>query len=440
MLYHNTKYKFPLWGGSPDDCRGGIIAASAMPLNQLKEREKKKTFAKYTYLKHRLFDPQLYLATLDPARARSTVEHLTSYPWFGAQEREAYDKSKHKTLTKYENENAPHRVKQWTRSVPTDPRAIAQAVKMSVQMQVDLGCEGIILPSPLIDRALPGFSQGTAWIDAGIIACSELKVQLPIYATIALCDTLIDNRPAVENTFISAITEQIAAREGLAGAYVIVETADGDAYSFQSGDVADALLIVADDLIRGAGRQMIVNYSGSFGAVLAGAGAEIWATGYYRTQRRLKRADFTLQPGGGSRPRYFSLPLAGDVGVEKDIDAIIKAKLFRRVFTPTPPAELLHAALRAGRKVEDVPSWEYAQSNVTAAGAHYNTCMVRLGAELDALNSNKRPQFVEDWLSKAVGISDELKKAGIVDSQATELNHQATWLKAFQAWRKRSRR
>jgi hypothetical protein len=435
MFYNNAKYVFALWAGSPEDCAGGIIAASAVTLEQLKARG----FADYPYLQHRLFDPQLYLAGLDPSRAHSAVSHLASYPWFGTEQTEAFDKTRHRTVTAYEKEKTPLRVAQWTRSVPTNPDAIAHAARSAVQLQLDLECEGIILPSPLIDAVLPGFTQGTAWIDAGLTACADLRVNQPIYATIALCDSMIDGRPAADNTLIGAITEQVAARDGLAGAYVVVETRTGDAYSFQSADVVQALLIIADDLIRGAGQQMVVNYAGSFGAVLAGAGAHVWASGYYRSQRRLKSSDFDKQKGGGSRPRYYSLPLAGDIGVQTDIDAIVKAKLFRRVMTESPPAELLHTALRVGKKIIDVPSWEYKQK-VTASGAHYNHCMVKLGAELEALDSQGRVEYVESWLTRAAEVADQLRNAMIIDTRATELDHQAMWLDAFRAWRKRSGR
>lgn len=435
MFYHNTKYKFPLWSGSPEDCAGGIIAASAMPLEQLRGRE----FAEQPYLQHRLFDPQLYLALLDAGSAPSAVYNLASYPWFGAPTHERFDKKRHKTLKGYKDLVRPGRIAQWPRSVPSDPSQISQAARSAVELQVELGCESIILPSPLVDPGVATFSQGTAWIDAGLTACSDLGVRIPIFATLAICDSVVEMRPALENTFIGALTEQIAAREGLSGAYVVIETRNGDAYSFGSGDVAQSLIVIVDDLVRGAGRKVIVNYAGSFGAVLAAVGADIWSSGYYLSQRRLKTTDFTTKPGGSQRPRYFSLPLAGDIGLEKDLDEVVKAKLLTKIITPSPTATPLHAALRSGKKVADVPGWEY-QPRVAAAGAHYNACMVQLGAELEALAPNQRCDFIESWLGNSVSVAQDLRSAKIPETRATELTHQSTWLNAFQAWRKRSGR
>lgn len=435
MFYHNTKYKFPLWRGSPDDCAGGIIAAAAMPLEQLRHRE----FADHPYLQHRLFDPQLYLALLDPGTAPSAVQNLASYPWFGTPAQEPFDKRKHKTLKAYKNLVGPARLAQWPRCVPSDPNGIARAARSAVQLQVELGCQSIILASPLVDPGVSAFHQGTSWIDAGLAACAEFDVRLPIYATIALCDSIIEARPALENTFIGAITEQIAAREGLAGAYVVVETRSGDAYSFESGDVVQSLIVIVDDLVRGAGRKVIVNYAGSFGAVLSAVGAEIWSSGYYLSQRRLKTTDLTKKNGGGQRPRYYSLALAGDVGLEKDLDDVAKAKLLGKILTPSPTADSLHTALKAGKKVANVPGWEY-KAKLTAAGAHYNTCMVRLGAELEAIAPGERVEYVDKWLAAAVALAAELRSANIRDTRVTELSHQATWLNAFRAWRNRSGR
>jgi hypothetical protein len=435
MFYHNTKYNFPLWRGSPEECAGGIIAASAMPLEQLKRRQ----FAEQPYLQHRLFDPQLYLALLDAGSAPGAVHNLASYPWFGGQANEQFDKKQHKTLKAYKNLVGPGRLAHWPRSVPSDPTEVAFAARSAVELQIELGCESIILPSPLVDPGVATFGQGTAWIDAGLAACAELDVRLPIYATLALCDSVVEMRPALENTFIGALTEQIAAREGLSGAYVVVETRSGDAYSFGSGDVVQSLIVIVDDLVRGAGRKVMVNYAGSFGAVLAAVGADIWSSGYYLSQRRLKTTDFTKKQGGSQRPRYFSLPLAGDIGVEKDLDTAVKAKLLHRIITPSPTADPLHAALRAGKNVAAVPGWEY-QGTVAPAGAHYNACMVRLGAELEGLAPSERCDFIEQWLTNAVAIADDLREAKIPETRATELNHQSTWLNAFQAWRKRSGR
>ena len=434
MYYHNTKYTFKLQEGSPADGVGGIIAASAMPLEQLLRRG----FAKYAYLQHRLFDPQLYLASLDPLRATSGVPNLGSYPWFTPAQAEPFDKSRHKNLKGYLSAIAPTRRANWTRATATNPEEIRAAAKSAVVLQRELECDAIILPTPLIENFVPGFQPVATWIDAGIDACDELGISEPIFATVALCDSVIDGRVAADNTLLSAATAQLSSRSRLAGAYLVIETRSDDAYSFGSQDVVRALLLMIDDLTRGARKQVILNYAGTFGAVARAAGAGIWASGYYLSQRRLVNTDFYKKKGASAYPHYFSFPLAGDVGVEEDLAASVKAKLFPAVATETESSAQLHVALKAGKGSSSVPAWRYRANNITAAGAHYNTCMMGLGAKLESLNPAGRISFVEKWLTEAGTLAAQLNKAGIKDSRVTELGHQEMWLSAFNDWMKNS--
>lgn len=434
MYYHNTKYNFKLNEGSPGTGAGGIIAASAMPLEQLKGRG----FSKYPYLQHRLFDPQLYLSSLDPLRATSGVANLASYPWFGTGEVEPYEKEKHKSLKGYSAALAPARRANWMRSTVTNPEAIFAAARSAVELQIELECEAIILPTPLVENPVPGFQPVASWIDAGLEACEELGVSESVFATLAFCDSVIDMRIATENTLLSTATAQIASRAKLAGAYFVVETRSDDAYSFGSQDVVRALMLMIDDLTRGARKQSILNYAGTFGAVARAIGAGIWSSGYYLSQRRLVGADFYRKKGASAYPHYFSLPLAGDIGVEEDLASTVKARLFSRVVTETGAAIPLHAALIAGRKSASVPAWSYRKSNLTAAAAHYNTCMIEFGEKIEALSPPARIEFVEKWLTEATDLADDLAKAGIIDSRVTELRHQSMWLSAFRDWRETS--
>ncbi|MCY7298703.1 MAG: hypothetical protein LH616_05770, partial [Ilumatobacteraceae bacterium] len=199
-------------------------------------------------------------------------------------------------------------------------------------------------------------------------------------------------------------------------------------------------LTLVDDIVRGAGRQVIVNYAGCFGAVCRAVGASIWSSGFNLSQRRLKSSDFYRKAGGSQYPRYFSTPLAGDVGLEEDLPAIIDARLFKHIMTPTVAAKALHDAIRRGTPPGRVPSWAYERSRTTAAGAHHNECMRDLGATLEAHDAQGRIDFVEDWLTKAAALAKQLKNAGIEPSRATELDHQKVWLNLFRGWRELARR
>lgn len=436
MYYHNTKYKFKLQEDSPDDLAGAIIAASAMLRDQLQRRE----LADHSYLRHRYFDTQLYLAALDPTRATAAVPILASYPWFGESKVPPFETDKHKSLVAYKKSVSPSLLNGWRRAPLAAPGDIEKAARAAVSLQLDIECEGIILPAPLVDSVNRGFHDAAQWIDAGLEACRALRVTKPIYATVAICDSMLQNIPAASNPVLLAVTDHIAARPRLAGAYIVIETRDGDAYSFEGQDTPRGLLTLVDDLVRGAGRQVIVNYAGSFGALCRAVGASVWSSGFNLSQRRLKASDFYRKPGGAQFPRYFSFPLAGDVGLEKDLQAIIDARLFRRVVTPTTAALPLHNAIRSGAPPSQVPSWAYQRSRTTAAGAHYNECMRDFGGTLEGLDAHGRVDFIETWLTGAAALAQRIKAAGIEPSRATELDHQAVWLKLFREWRTLARR
>src|SRR5919108_4374940 len=102
MYYYNAKYTFALPGQSPSAIAGGIISAAAMPAGQLLRRE----FRKYPYLQHRLFDPQLYLSSLDRNVARKSVLNLASWPWFCPGAVPEYDSDKHKSLKNWKELHA----------------------------------------------------------------------------------------------------------------------------------------------------------------------------------------------------------------------------------------------------------------------------------------------------------------------------------------------
>ena len=433
MFYHNTKFKFALAEGSPSTIPGGIIAAHAMPAGQLLRRVR-KDMRKNAYLQHRLFDPQMYLATLDANIARRPVVNLASHQWFAAHDVPEYDSDQHGTMKQWKDDHEDALVSTWRRSPPSDAISIAAATEAAIRYQVDLGCEAIILPSPLTTIAAAGYEAEVAWMNAGLDACRELRVSIPIYATIALSDTVLRGVDPLRHPLLHMITSQIAARDNLAGAYVVMEQTSEDGYACSTRETLLSLLLIVDDLARGAGKQSIVNYAGMFGAITKAVGAHVWSVGYYLSQRRLKLADFDERTGF-AYPRFFSAKLNGDIGLESHLPAAVSSGFGDRLLTDTAASRPLRAALESGSYPAAVPQWTYRPGNITAAAAHFNEVACKVGTALHSLSRVEKIELTNRRLRESVALVDQLRGIGIERSSSTDLLHQRVWLQVFEEWR-----
>jgi len=426
MFYYNAKYAFALPGQAPTAIAGGIISAAAMPAGQLPRR----SFRKFPYLQHRLFDPQVYLANLDPHVAATTVVNLASWPWFCPGAVPDYDSDAHTSLKNWKNLYGNTLLQSWRGCAHTDAQMIADACLAAIRSQLELGCEMVILPGPLTSLATQHFVSETEWIDAGIEACKALKVSQPVLATVAISDSVLRGVDPTQNPLLHTISNQVSARAELAGVYLLPEMASENGYVCTSRDTLLSMLLLIDDFVRGAGKRVVLNYVGTFGAVASAAGASVWSSGYYRGQRRLRLADFEDQIGR-AMPRYHSPRLAGDIGLEHDIEEAYK-QYGDRLLIDTKDGSTLTRALASG--TYPPAEWAYAQSNVTAAAGHYVEVAYRLG-QLATQSHEKRIETVQRWLEGAVQWVGNLQKIGIAGSAQTELTHQGVWLEAFANWR-----
>jgi hypothetical protein len=404
---------------------GSIIASSAIPSVDLKKRP----FQKHKHLTRRFLDPQLYMSSVDPALDDKTVSTLAAYPWFHGDEVPEYDSKEYDTRKEWKKQHKPKLVSKWTRKVTTDPGVIRKAARAAVKFQLDIGCEGILLAGPLTTMADQSLVPEVAWMEAGLEACGELKVRVPIYATIAISETVLQV-PPLQNQLIHSFSNQVASRPELTGAYIVLEQMDPGSYFWTSKDALLSLLILVDDLHRGAKKKVIVNYVGTFGIVAQGVGTEIWSSGYFLMQRR-----FSLKGEMGiAHPRYHSLPLAGDIGLKEDLQRIHKAGLVDKLMSPTEADIVLRAALQKGKTPNDVAEWQYRPNNWPAAQRHYLEIVSDIGAKLHKMSLPERREWVHEWLKGAVKLVNVLKENKLV-SKATNIDHQKVWLDVFEEWR-----
>lgn len=427
---YNARFSFEI-DDTPDPIAGTIIAASSVSSVDLIRGKRSKDLTRLKHLQRRFLDPQLYMAGLDPALERTVVERLASYPWFHGQDIPEYDSGEYRNPTAWKKQHAADLLSRWTRKVPTSDAAIRRSAHGAVQLQQSIGCCAVILPVPLTTIADQSLERELEWIDAGIDAAAQLHTSVPLYATIAISEAALHNIDPFDNPLIHTISNQISSRTELAGAYVVFEQSDPGSYVWTAHDPLLSLMILADDLCRGSKQDVVVNYLGSFGAVVTAVGASAWASGFNQSQRR-----FSLRATQGrARPRYYSLSLAGDIGAESDLKRTQDRGLAAQLFTPTQADLRLRRALSAGQTPNAVPEWQYSIGNTAASKSHYMEIVAKFGAYLSGLSSSGRVNAIQDWLTQAQSLASQLATAGFAPTGPTDIVHQRVWLQVFERWR-----
>ena len=431
MYYFNARWAFKLPAEVEAQVPGGIIAVSGLPHHTLRRRR----FHQYPYLQHRLIDPQLYLSDLTAERSPGTIVKLASYPWFPSGGVPEYDSSQHGTQKDWKEAHAGDLLAAWDAHRGFAESEIASSARAAVDLQVALGVRAIVLPSPLTRVANTDYAIESAWLDSGIAAARQADTNLPVLATVAVSDIVLRPSAPGANAILSAVIDQVTARE-IAGVYLVVEMASEENYTCGDLNTVQSILTIIDELVRGARMRVVVNYIGSLWPLAAASGAEIWASGYYLGQRKLRLSEFEAEEDDVRRafPRYHSLPIMGDLGLQADLDRINAAGLLPLLRTNSAASRPLHRALEEGRSVSDVPGWEYSASNISAASAHYTDTAARAGALLGHLSLGQRVEWVRRALDVATDRVARLRAAGIKSSRKTELGHQATWRAAFENW------
>jgi hypothetical protein len=428
MYYYCAKLNaFALPAESRDLPAGGIIAASAVPCGMLQRR----SFMAHKHLRHRMFDPQLYLSTLDPLTAANTVYKLATYEWFGA-DPVAYDSGVHRTHAAYKLQESAELLAKWPRQAPTTEPEILNLVRKCLAFQLEIGCEALIAPSPLTNHVTDYELEGR-YLDATCAIVRELQLAIPVYATAAISDNLLLGTEAEDNPLVRTIGDQVAARPEINGLYLVIEQTADHGYVCRSQDVLKNILVLTDDIVTGARKRVAINYLGNFGSVTSALGAEIWCSGHYRSQRRMRIVDQD-EGEGRAYPRFYSSALAGDIGLAADLPLLRAYPVFRKIFSRTVASQPLLQALNAGTYPASAPQWEYRSANVWTAAAHYNDIAVKLDARFDSQPTAEKLDLAERWLEQACEIAQNLIQLG-VDASYTDVRHQTAWLAAFQGWR-----
>ncbi|HBG25511.1 MAG: hypothetical protein A2Y10_14500 [Planctomycetes bacterium GWF2_41_51] len=403
---------------------GGIIYPIGIAYHTLMRRNLDK---QYYHLQRRLLDPQLYLIKLDPYTCRKKCAYLATYPWFPIKPFSNFNSGKH-TQRQWQNELTKNVHELWLGQLPKKNDEIEQTIQVCLEVQENLNCEQYILPSPLTVDQATDYSIELEWIDSGLKIAKQINNKKGVLATVAISDSALRLIEPWDNELIDLIIDQISSRE-LDGAYIVLEQSNEQGYYCTHHNTVGCLLRLVYGLKTAGLKRIIVAYTGTTGFLSLLAGADTWASGWYKSERKLKLTDIE-DKDGRAYPAYYSHNFAGEFHVEKDLDRAFEQGLFSAILEPTSASEPLVAGLRSGKKVSMVPEWAYRPTNVTAAKEHFVSVAINRTSEIADMGESELFNYGLKWLENAKSLAEVISKLENRHPR-TEINHQSSWYKAF---------
>ena len=412
--------------GRVDGVSGGIIYPTRLGYHTLIRRNPDKT---HPHLKRRFLDPQLYLIGLDPYTCRTKCAYLVTYPWFPRKPFTPFDSNKLRQndwqrMVKKDVHNL------WVGQLPKKKKAIEQTLRICLQIQENLNCESYILPSPLTVDQATDYSTELQWLDTGLEVSKKINEAKQTLATIAISDNTLRLINPWENELIDLIIDQVSSREP-DGAYIVLEQSHEQGYYCTHHNTIGCLLRLVHGLKTGGLKQIVVAYAGTAGFLSLLVGADIWSTGWYKSERKLKLSD--VEDVSGIRlayPAYYSHNFASEFHLNSDLD-----KIYQDGFRPqddeiTTASKPLIEALLSGHKVSAVPEWKHERSNVAAAREHFVSMAISRTAEISDFSSDELFSYGLNWLKNAKFLAEEISKSEGLHER-TAVNHQSSWYNVF---------
>lgn len=395
--------------------------------------ERRRIDSRYPHMQKRLFDPQLYLSGLDAASSRRHCANLATYPWFGIRGLATFESDLH-SQSSWSGE-ARQRIPQfWLRAAPSDPEVVSVAVEECIEFQLRLGCEALILPSPLTVEPSSDYSDELMWLDYALRYLDERESppEIPVFATVALADICVRYSDPDSNAFLNLILDNISARE-VDGVYIVIEQGSEAENRRQCTSTRTlwSVLELCHLFSQDCGLRVGVNFLGAFGLVCTAAGAEFWSSGWYKSEYRLRLADSLA--GGRAYPLYWSLPSLVDVHLESDFDRLAQNGSLPLIEDQTVASDGLLRAARDGRRVSEVPAWTYSQSNVAAAREHFFLSVLQQEQMLEVQNLSQRRDLVSQWLESSLERVRRIE-ATLGGERRTSTDHVHAWRDAFQSY------
>ncbi|MBI9042913.1 MAG: hypothetical protein JEZ06_00420 [Anaerolineaceae bacterium] len=380
---------------------------------------------------NRLFDPQLYLQGLDTNGCTNVISRLSTFPWLNPNAPEILQGEKQNTWEEkcFSSINGTWPFEYTFENIDD----VNTAVESCINHQIAFGVNGLILPSPLTSDLESDYSIEMAWVDSGINVIPSDN-ELPVYATLAISDTILTHRDPNKIELLEIIVDQLTSRPELDGVYIVLEQTTPQSTYITGKRVAWGLLSLCHDLgIRGK-LDVIVNFVNVFGFACVAAGAKSFGIGSSNKNKRLTFSDYLSRRGGPAFPKLYSHSLILDLFPKRDIEAkILKERLLRLVSrNRTDYSDSLFTALENGTDISLVPEWVESRNNTQYCKEHF---FQRLKMAADEFNTEENKiNYILTWLQDAERNSSYLAERFNSDPLSADIRHIKTWRAAFEEY------
>src|SRR4051812_30000912 len=149
-----------------------VAGSIVIPCKRTKASASTRSFRKGEYRRNLLLDPQLYLTGLEAARCAARCSALATWEWFPTGELQKEKTGRTRTTQKWMKKSKKIIGKYWTGELPAATAADA-AVRDVARAQQEIGCESIILASPLTVNPNSDYSLELEWLDRGLRAARQ---------------------------------------------------------------------------------------------------------------------------------------------------------------------------------------------------------------------------------------------------------------------------
>lgn len=347
-----------------------------------------------------LLDPQLYLASVDAANCRKICARLAGFPWFGVNGLPAFE-SDQSTLSEWERSVRDMIDSVWPGCAPQGPQARRTACLSALEFQQNFGCTHILFPTPLVTEREDEAGALGEWLDTCLEIAAEWEMPQTLLATVAVSEAVLNEASFAAGGALETIVDQVTAREGLDGVYIVVAQVSKPAHPFKAPPDVTRAYMHLSAAFGARYRTVVTNFADVAGFACLGAGASAVASGPSQLLRRLSLLGLDDEGGGRAFPHFYSHGVVGEFLTETDLGPVAQQRLLSIVNDRTPPSENLLDELAGGGTAADVPDWAESQNNLSAAQKHFLHRLSVEASRLAGLAQAARRDEVRSWLLTA---------------------------------------